>query len=160
MSEESPLKPGQLLVRPLRDPGSRAIFLPAGTVLSQPLIRRLRKASLEEACLACIGEPPWGRLPELRAEQARRQLSRQPTGGLEDVFASGPLRQADGALWTVMVLVLVGAAAAAVLTGESRLLDLAMGAVVVLIVALGFQLWAASEVRYRARLRERFLKDG
>ncbi|MEB3236183.1 MAG: hypothetical protein VKO64_00970 [Candidatus Sericytochromatia bacterium] len=160
MTEDSPLTPGQLLVRPLRDPGSRAIFLPAGTVLSQQMIRRLRKASLEEACLACIGDPPWGRLPEPRAEQARVQLSRQPTGGLEDVFASGAIRQADGALWTVMVLVLVGAAAGAVVTGEPRLLNLATWAVVVLLAAVGFQLWAASEVRYRARVRERFLKEG
>ena len=160
MAEESSLlQPGQMLVRPLRDPGSRAIFLPAGTVLSQKLIQRLRRASLEEACLACVGAPPWGRLPEPRAELARRQLARRPTGGLEDLFQSPQVIQADRALWTLMLLILAGAAATALLTGDGRLLDLAVGALAILGVALLFQFWAAAEVRRRVRIRERFLQD-
>ncbi|MEB3297991.1 MAG: hypothetical protein VKO21_00710 [Candidatus Sericytochromatia bacterium] len=159
MAEENALSPGQLLVRPLRDPGSRAIFLPAGTVLSERLIRRLRRASLEEACLACVGEPPWGRLPQPTVEVARRNLARRPTGGLEDVFQSASLRQADQALWTMMLVVLLGAAVAALILGDPRLLDLALGATLVLLAAVGFHFWVASKLRHRALVREQFLKE-
>lgn len=50
------LQPGRVLAVTMRDPRTRAIFLPGRTVLTRELIEQIYRAGLAEYAAGCVGE--------------------------------------------------------------------------------------------------------
>jgi|GEM_PF-6477494 len=83
------LRSGQTLKRPLRHPVSGQVFLPAGAVLTEHLVNRIRKLGLEADALSCLPAGPATGAASLPRPLAPVAASPNPASELQQAFDKG-----------------------------------------------------------------------